>query len=105
MNISVHLVTWNGAKWLPGFFASLRSIKNMKLLVLDNGSADNSVEIIRRELQTVPFSHRLIELKENTGFARGHNRLFAETTAKAGLAAAEAVLIVNQDIVFESDCI
>lgn len=102
MKLTLQLVTWNGAHWLPGLFASLKQCRvsdvRCQMSILDNGSTDGTVEILKKELATPPFSHQLIELKENTGFAGGHNRLFR-------MSSAEYVLIFNQDMEFEPDCI
>lgn len=97
--LSVHLVTWNGAKYVPFLFESLRkqTFKDWELSILDNASQDMMRETMRKELQSFPFAYQYIESKENTGFAGGHNRLFQKTQA-------EYFLCLNQDMVLEPDC-
>ena len=52
MKLSVHLVTWNGAKYIPYLFASLRAqtFRDWSLVVLDNDSKDDTVLLIEKEL-------------------------------------------------------
>ena len=70
----------------------------MKFFILDNASGDGSVEVSRKELSNFQFPYEIVESKINTGFAGGHNRLLAMHDA-------EHMLLVNPDLVFESDCI
>ena len=52
--LSVHLVAWNGAKYIPYLFESLRkqTYKDWELLAIDNASAkDNTADLIEKELQ------------------------------------------------------
>ena len=81
MKLSVHLVTWNGAKYIPFLLASLKNQtnKNWTLFILDNNSTDNTVESIQKELINFPAQSRLIVNAKNNGFAGGHNQLYAET--------------------------
>lgn len=96
--ISVHLVTWNGAKYIPYLFDSLRkqTYQDWQLIILDNNSQDGTVERIERELVNFPFEHRFVKLKENTGFAGGHNKLYAGTKTPY-------ILPLNQDMYLMSD--
>lgn len=96
--ISVHLVTWNGAKYIPHLFDSLRkqTYTDWQLIILDNNSQDGTVERIERELVNFPFEHRFVKLKENTGFAGGHNKLYAGTKTPY-------ILPLNQDMYLMPD--
>lgn len=111
MKLSLHLVTWNGARWLPGLFESLRKMdfrlqpSDFSLLVLDNGSTDGTAEMLKKELPTLPFPYQLIEGKENVGFAAGHNTLFEIREKRYERDDSGYVLIFNQDLFFEPDCI
>lgn len=91
--ISVHLVSWNGAKYIPHLFDSLRkqTFQDWQLIILDNNSQDGTVERIERELVNFPFEHRFVKLKENIGFAGGHNKLYAGTNTPY-------ILPLNQDM-------
>lgn len=104
--LSINLVTYNGAKYLPFLFDSLKkqTFKEWTIFVIDNNSSDNSVEILKKELNNLfvqannaeQFS--LVEKKENVGFASAHNQLFQQTKA-------EYFLVLNQDVKLELDCL
>lgn len=96
----VNLVTWNGAIYMPYLFDSLRkqTFKDWQLLVIENGSQDNTLEFIKKELTNFSVQYRLIENKENKGFAGGHNQAFKESDA-------EYVLLLNQDMYLAPDCL
>ena len=98
--LSVHLVTWNGAKYAPFLFESLRkqTYKDWTLFVLDNNSNDNTVELIKKELSNFGIQNKFIENKENRGFAGGHNQVFKESDA-------EYILLLNQDMYLAPDCL
>ena len=72
--VSVVILNWNGAEMLRTFLPSVIENTNPLLAdvcVADNGSTDNSVEILQSEFPTV----RLIRLSENYGFAEGYNKV------------------------------
>ncbi len=100
MKLSVHLVAWNGAKYIPHIFASLRNqtITDWELVVLDNDSKDNTAELIAAELQNWSGPKRFIKNPTNVGFAGGHNLLYTQTNS-------EYFLLLNQDFYLEPDCI
>ena len=94
--VTISLLTWNGAKYLPWLLKSLKeqSYKKWELLVLDNASTDNSVSIVREHFPKA----RIIEQKKNIGFARGHNLLINWSDS-------DYVFVLNQDIVLEKSYI
>lgn len=96
--LTVHLVTWNGAKYVPYLFESLKkqSFTDWKLLIWDNASSDGMLEAMKKELRDFPVPYELIENTENIGFAGGHNTLFQKTDA-------EYFVCLNQDMYLESD--
>ncbi|AIJ38786.1 Glycosyl transferase, group 2 family protein [Flavobacterium psychrophilum] len=67
--IFVIIVTYNGSKWIEKCINSLlRSIYPINILVVDNCSTDDSVELLKQ------FSEiHLIQSKENLGFGRANN--------------------------------
>ena len=88
--VSVVILNWNGAEMLRKFLPSVIENTNPLLAdvcVADNGSTDNSVEILQSEFPTV----RLIRLSENYGFAEGYNKVmdFVDT---------EYVVLLNSDV-------
>lgn len=96
--VTLQLVTWNGKRYLPWLFGTLReqTFQDFDVIVLDNGSTDGTVEQIRELEPHVKFTMRVIALEKNTGFAGGHNRVFAEHESPY-------VLLVNQDMMLASD--
>lgn len=112
MKLSVNLVIWNGAKYIPYLFESLRnqtlSVKgrsvsrgDWQLVILDNASTDESLDIIENELKDFPVETEVIKGEENLGFAGGHNFLSLEPNVQNS----EYILLLNQDMYLEKDCI
>jgi GT2 family glycosyltransferase len=68
----VVIPNWNGARYLEACLPALhrQSIDDAEIIVVDNGSEDDSVHLIRSAFPSV----RLIELPENMGFAAACNR-------------------------------
>ena len=98
--LAVHLVAWNGAKYVPYLFDSLRkqTFRDWHLLIVDNNSSDGTAELIKKELSNFFVQHRLIENKDNKGFTGGHNQAFKESDA-------EYILLLNQDMYLAPDCL
>lgn len=73
MKLSVILVNWNTSDLTRQALASVyKQIVDIdfEVIVVDNNSADNSVEMIKKEFPQV----RLIENKENLGFGKANNQ-------------------------------
>jgi GT2 family glycosyltransferase len=70
-SISVIIANYNGADYLRDCLSSLsaQTFTDFEVIVVDNGSADDSVALIKKEFPRV----RVIPLKRNTGFAAGNN--------------------------------
>ena len=70
--LSVIVVNWNGLAHLPTCLDSLalQTYRDFEVILVDNGSVDESVEFVRARY---PWVH-LVPLYENTGFASGNNR-------------------------------
>lgn len=97
--IALHLVSWNGEKYIPHLFASLRGqlFREFQLVIYDNGSSDGTVLAIERELQQTPiFTYRFTKGVSNIGFAPAHNQLLRESTA-------DYILLLNQDMLLEPE--
>ncbi len=100
MKLTVHLVVWNGSKYIPYLFDSLKkqNFEDWKLVILDNSSTDDTVEKIKKEIIDFPVEVEFIEGKENLGFAGGHNFLYKKLDS-------DYFLLLNQDMFLESDCL
>jgi GT2 family glycosyltransferase len=64
-DVSVVVVTWNALPWLE---QCLESVRDRDVVVVDNGSSDGTVELVRERFPEV----RLIE-QENKGMGGGNN--------------------------------
>lgn len=87
MNIIIIIVSFNSEKWIRKNLDSIG--RGEDILVIDNGSSDNTLEIIKTEFPYV----RLIESKINLGFAKANNIGF-EIVKKENY---DWVFLVNHD--------
>lgn len=94
--LTILIVTWNSAGFLPDLIVSLNSqtCKNYSVTVVDNASSDDTVKIIKAGLPQA----RIVQNKENLDFARANNQ---------GIALVETpyVLLANHDLILEPDCL
>lgn len=91
--VAIVIPSWNSADLLPRCLQSIRRQDlEAELLVVDNGSADGTLEYLRRE--GVPH----VSLPENAGFA-------AAVNLGASRVAAPAVLVLNVDTELEPGCL
>lgn len=98
--ITLQLVTYNSSRYLPLLFLSLReqTFKEWQMIIVDNNSTDSTLLVLREEVFKLEQTTRIIENKENRGFAGGHNQAF-----KAG--EGEYRLLINPDLQLEPDCL
>lgn len=92
--ISVIIVTFNSARYLPFLFDSLEkqtSYQDLEIIVVDNDSKDGTLDFLRKRNDI-----KLIENKENKGFAGGNNQGFEIATGKY-------VFCLNHDVILEQD--
>lgn len=80
MTLSLILLTWNSERYiercLNSIYSSLEALPiTFEVLVLDNGSADGTGEILRRFLVTYPSNTKLFFEPSNTGTTRSRNKL------------------------------
>jgi GT2 family glycosyltransferase len=70
---SIIVINYNGYKWLEKFMPYLlkTNYPSFEIIVVENGSTDKSLELLRSFDQNII---RIIELKENFGFAEGCNK-------------------------------
>ena len=69
--VSIIVVNWNGKEFIQQCLKSLVSLTytNFEIILVDNASTDNSVEIIEKNFPNV----QLIKNNDNAGFAQGNN--------------------------------
>lgn len=70
--VKIVILNWNGTAHLRRFLPSVvrTTPSGVEIVVADNGSTDDSAELVAREFPSV----RLLRLPENYGFAEGYNR-------------------------------
>lgn len=93
--VSIILVNFNGIKYTEECIRSLRKMdyKNYEVIVVDNGSIDNSLEKLRKMKDL-----KLIEEKTNVGFAKANNIGVANASKKA-----DFIAILNNDTFVEKN--
>lgn len=89
-DVSSVVVTYNG---LPYLEACLESVASYEAVVVDHGSTDGTLELVRERFPSV----RLVQ-QENRGLAAGWNRGIAETAGRY-------VLLLNSDAWVKDDAV
>jgi N-acetylglucosaminyl-diphospho-decaprenol L-rhamnosyltransferase len=88
---TIYIPNFNGAERLGAVLRALdEQTAACEVVLVDNGSDDGSVELVRRELARV----RIVELGENLGFGRAINRAVAEVPG-------DPLILLNNDAVPE----
>lgn len=90
IKIAIVILSWNGEKLFNKFLPSViknSAGKNMQIFVTDNGSTDNSVNLLKEKYPNV----NVIELGKNYGFAEGYNRALKQVEA-------DYYVILNSDV-------
>ena len=103
--LSIHIVTWNSARYLPELFASLdaQTSRDFTVTVVDNASADETAEWIAEHRPDVV----LLRNNRNQGFSRGHNQAIALALQRWDLADLEKryVMVTNPDLAFAPNAV
>jgi N-acetylglucosaminyl-diphospho-decaprenol L-rhamnosyltransferase len=87
--VSVIVVSWNTRGYLGACLQSVYdSIPQPEVIVVDNGSSDDSVESVSAQFPAA----QLIVNRENVGFARANNQAFELCTGKY-------ILLLNSDAI------
>lgn len=88
--VAIVILNWNGAKLLQQFLPSVVEFsKNdfSEIIVADNGSTDDSLLILNEKFPEV----KILDLKENFGFAKGYNEALSQIEA-------DYFVILNSDV-------
>lgn len=97
MDLSIIIVSWNTCDLLESCLKSVFDTmqgENFEVIVVDNASKDNSVEMVQRLFSKV----KLIRNQENVGFARANNQALQESSGRY-------VLLLNSDAFLRDGCI
>ncbi len=87
---SVVILNWNGKNLLERFLPAVLSHscgEESQVVVVDNGSSDNSISFLRQNFPRVP----LVILDKNYGFADGYNKAIRQVDS-------EYVVLLNSDV-------
>lgn len=99
--VFIVVATWNSESYLSDLFHSLREMDYPKdswnLVVVDNGSRDKSLEILRSWQIKMPNFLTIIQNEQNRGFAAGNNQGI-KYALKNG---AEYIALINDDVQVE----
>ena len=89
MTAEIVILNWNGRDHLRTFLPSVVAAApaGVGVTVADNGSTDDSAEVLAREFPTA----RVVRLGRNYGFAEGYNRALREVDA-------ECFVLLNSDV-------
>ena len=86
--VAVVILNYNGAEMLAGFLPLVQEFSpEADVVVADNASTDNSVELVRSKFPDVT----LIALDRNYGFADGYNKALEQVDA-------EYYILLNSDV-------
>lgn len=92
--VSVVILNWNGKSLLESYlsdvikYSSTKSELQAEIVVADNGSTDGSIEYLKEKYSK---EVRIIDLKENHGFADGYNLALKQVDS-------EYVVLLNSDV-------
>lgn len=91
---SIIIVNYNGIKWLKDCLDSIykQIYKNIEIIVVDNGSIDDSIVFIRDNYSNI----KIIENKKNLGFGTANN-------LGVNIATGDLLLFLNNDIKIKDD--
>lgn len=92
MKISIAMATYNGAKYLEEQLGSFITQNRQpdEVVVCDDGSVDNTVDILCRFAERAPFPVRVVENEKNLGFTKNFEKAIS-------LCDGEIVFISDQD--------
>lgn len=88
-SVAVVILNWNGKTLLENFLPSVvaSNYPNLKIIVGDNASTDNSVAFVKENYPQV----ELIQNDKNYGFAGGYNEILAKVNA-------DYFILLNSDV-------
>lgn len=98
LDLEIIIANFNSQFWLKKTLETLdefylqKTKKKVQVTVVDNGSEDDSVEVVKKEFKWV----NLIALDENVGYSAANNKILQTTQA-------EYAMLLNSDVEFTED--
>jgi len=100
--LTVQLLIFNNEekKYLPFLFESLskQTFQDFEFLIIDNSNGGEILQDAEKYAKQAKIQYSVIDMEGNVGYARAHNEAFRR-------AKGEFVLVVNPDMVLESNVI
>jgi hypothetical protein len=103
IDTSVIILNWNGREFLEPCLASLfaQTYRQFEIVLVDNGSSDGSIGLVREKfgtnLQNTALPHlKIVELSQNSGFAGGNLAGLEHCSPQAGF-----IATLNNDTIAE----
>lgn len=89
MKLSIVILNWNGSDMMKKYLPTVikHSQKDAKVIVADNASSDDSIEMLKKDFPEV----EIITLDKNYGFAEGYNQALKQVDS-------EYYLLLNSDV-------
>lgn len=97
-DLTLIILSYNTQFWLKKTLETLKEFYldqtkyQVKTIVVDNGSTDGSIEMVKKEMKWV----ELIETGDNLGFAGGNNVALKKATSRYAM-------LLNSDLEFKAD--
>jgi GT2 family glycosyltransferase len=88
-SVAIVILNWNGKRHLQQFLPSVvrSTYPNLRIIVADNGSTDDSVDYLRKDYPSI----ELLILLKNFGFAKGYNEALQQVEA-------DYYVLLNSDV-------
>jgi len=98
---SIVTANWNGEKLLQSFLASLQkqTFNDFKIYIIDNGSQDNSIEIINSFSEKLDL--KIVKLDHNFGFSVANNIGINEAFKDDN----RYIVTLNNDLELDKNCL
>lgn len=99
--VAIIVVNWNNAEDTLACINSIKDLdyKDCKTFIVDNGSTDNSVELLQKEIDRLEDNTELIISKENLGFSGGNNLAIKQAMSEGY----QLFWLINNDTEFPKD--
>ena len=97
MNLAIVILNWNGSAMMRKYLPSVVKHSKADIIVADNASTDNSLQLLSDEFPTV----RTLVMSKNWGFAEGYNKAFRMLDIeqkKRNLPLHDYYLLLNSDV-------
>lgn len=100
--VDVVIVNWNGRRYLPECLKALRrSTFDLRIMVVDNGSRDGSLE----DLRSAHSEIEVLALPENAGYGAGANAGLRRTSGPYAMVMNPDVLLAPDHIAYLVSCL